>query len=72
MCHNIAQALNNMREILFNLPDKLVEYLDSNSYTRDRSGFMAMLIKCWQREVEKSKRETEQTQNNPHLQDSYQ
>ncbi len=56
-----------MREILVNLPDELVEYLDSNLYIKDRSEFIAMLIKRWQREVEKSRRETEQAQNDPHV-----
>ena len=51
---SIAKALNNnMREILVNLPNELVEYLDSNLYIRERSKFIAMLIKLWQREVKK-------------------
>lgn len=56
-----------MREILVNLPDELVKYLDSNPYMGDRSGFIAMLIKRWQREVEKSKRETEQSERDPRV-----
>lgn len=56
-----------MREVLINLPDELLEYLDSNPYIGDRSKFIAMLIKRWQREVEKSRRETEQAKNEPHV-----
>lgn len=64
----ITKALkNNMREILINLPDELVEYLDSNPYIGDRSEFIAMLIKRWQKEVEKSRRETEQSEKDPRV-----
>lgn len=56
-----------MREIFINLPDELVEYLDSNPYIGDRSEFIAMLIKRWHREVEKSKREIEQAHNEPRV-----
>lgn len=64
----IIKALkNNMREISINLPDELIEYLDSNPYIGDRSKFIAMLIKRWQREVEKSRREIEQAEDDPHV-----
>lgn len=56
-----------MREILINLPDELVEYLDSNPHISDRSGFIEMLIKRWQREIEKSRREIEQAENEAHV-----
>lgn len=56
-----------MREISINLPDELVEYLDSNPYISDRSEFIAMLVKRWQTEVEKSKGETEQAERDPHV-----
>lgn len=56
-----------MREISINLPDELVECLDNHPYISDRSGFIEMLIKRWQREVEKSKRETEQAQRDPRV-----
>ncbi len=51
MYYNVAKALNNnMREILVNLPDELVEYLNSNPYIEDRSEFIAMLIKrCFEK-----------------------
>lgn len=56
-----------MREVLINLPDELLEYLDSSPYIGYRSEFIVMLIKRWQREVEKSKREIEQAENDPHI-----
>lgn len=58
MFATILKALKtiNMREILINLPEELVEYLDSNPYISDRSKFIAMLIKRWQREAGKSQR----------------
>ena len=63
----ILEALKtaNMREILINLPEELVEYVDSNPYIGDRSEFIVMLIKPWQREAERSRRETEQAENDP-------
>lgn len=56
-----------MREISIKLPDELIEYLDSNPHVGSRSEFIAMLIKRWQSEVEKSKREVEQAHNDPRV-----
>ena len=63
----ILKALKtiNMREILINLPEELVKYIDSNPYIGDRSKFIAMLIKRWQREAEKSRCEIKQAENDP-------
>lgn len=67
MFATVLKALKtiNMREILINLPEELVEYLDESPYIGDRSKFIVMLIKRWQRESERSRCEIEQAENDP-------
>ena len=63
------KAPNNsgMVEILINLPQELVKYMDEDPYVGDRSRFIAMLIRKWQRELERSKREIERDKNDPRI-----
>ncbi len=41
--------------------------MDEDLYVGDRSKFIAMLIRRWQRELEKSRREIEQDENDPRI-----
>lgn len=57
----------NMIEISITLPEDVMRYLDEDPYIGDRSRFIAMLIRKWQRELEESKREIERDENEPRI-----
>lgn len=54
-----------MIEISINLPEDVVKYMDQDPYIGDHGKFIAMLIRRWQRDLEKSRREAETYKNNP-------
>lgn len=41
--------------------------MDEDPYVGDHSKFIGMLIRRWQRELEKSKRELERDENDPRI-----
>lgn len=45
------------------LPEELVKYMDEDPYVGDYSSFIAMLIRRWQRELEKSRCQEEEPKN---------
>lgn len=56
-----------MIEISINLPEDVVKYMDEDPYIGERGSFIAMLIRRWQREVEKSRQKYELDKNNPDI-----
>lgn len=52
-------------EISVTLSEDLVNYLDEDPYIGDRSKFIAMLIRRWLFELEKSRREVERAESDP-------
>lgn len=57
----------NMIEILITLPEDVVRYMNEDPYVGNRSRFIAMLIRKWQRELEESKREIKRDENDPRI-----
>jgi metal-responsive CopG/Arc/MetJ family transcriptional regulator len=61
-----------MVEITITLPQDVLNFLDNDPYIGDRSAFIAMLIRRFQREQEKSKAQCEASENDPSvLRDPY-
>lgn len=55
----------NMVEISITLPEDVVKYMDEDPYIGDRGKFIAWLIGRFQKEVEKSRQESEEIMNDP-------
>lgn len=55
-----------MIEISITLPADVVKYMDEDPYIGDRGKFIAWLIKRFQKELEKSRREAEANKDNPY------
>jgi hypothetical protein len=59
------EELIPMKQILIDLSDELAEFLEQDPYVGDRSRFIAMLVRRFLREKEKSTADAEAVERDP-------